>query len=258
MRTRYEAWLNKESLSAIDPSIMILDIAYGEPRFTQVLSDKPGRPGQHLTNRLLRSAQVTISMEIHEQRIEKRQNVCELVNRWAAKGGLLTTNDKRGKQLRVICESPPVIASALKWTQPVRLVFSAYEQPFWEDEYPVMEVLTGANAGASVYVPGIGAQTRAEVSVRNTSGDVLDALTVNAGGTTFDFEELGLADGETLEINHDENGLLRIRVGDVSKMACRTAESDDELLLTTGMWENVEVLAGGEVVATFKARGLYL
>lgn len=258
MMTRYEAWLDKKSLSAVDPSVYILDIAYGSPRFAIDTADKPGRNGQHVTGMNARNSSVVITFEIREQDTERRQEVCRRVQAWAMGGGVLTTRDRRGQRLCVICEDPAAISSALKWTQPLKITLTAYEQPFWEDEYPRSASVSGTNATKSLYVPGIGAQTRAEASVKNLSGGTIDALTLKAGGTTFDFVGLGLGAGETLEVGYDENDLLTIRVGDVSKMSCRTAESDDDLMLTTGKSESVSVYSGGEVSATFKARGLYL
>lgn len=258
MMTRYEAWLNKKSLSAVDPSVYILDIAYGSPRFAIDTADKPGRNGQYVTGRNARNSSVVITFEIHEQDTERRQEVCRRVQAWAMGGGVLTTRDRRGQRLCVICEDPAAISSALKWTQPLKITLTAYEQPFWEDEYPRSATVSGTGAETTLYVPGFGAQTRVEATVKNSSGSTIDALTLTAGGTTMRFEGLALASGETLDIDYDENGLLRIRVGDVSKMSCRTAESDDDMMLSTGEGSTVSVSAEASVTAVFRARGLYL
>lgn len=258
MMTRYEAWLNKKSLSAIDPSIYILDIAYSAPRFMTTTVDIPGRNGQHMTSRHARSTSVVITMEIHAQDTARRQDICRRVQAWAMGGSVLTTSDRRGQRLNVICENPPAISSALKWTQPLKITLTAYEQPFWEDEYPKTVSITGTEARKTLYAPGIGAVTRVEATVKNESGAALDALTLGAGGTTMHFEGLALEDGGTLEIGYDENGLLTIRAGGVSKMSCRAADSDDDLMITTGRSETVHVQAEAAVSVTFRARGLYL
>ena len=258
MMTRYEAWLNKKSLSAIDPSIYILDIAYESPRFILDMVDKPGKDGKYFTGRNARSSSVVIPFEIREQDTARRQDVCRRVQAWAMGGGILTTRDRRDQRLRVICEDPSAVSSALKWTQPIKITLTAYEQPFWEDEHPRSATVSGTSANKSLYVPGFGAQTRVEASAKNSSGSTINALTLKAGGTTMSFEGLGLADGETLDIDYDENGLLRIRVGEVSKMSCRTAASDDDLMLITGESGVVSVSADASVTAVFRARGLYL
>lgn len=257
MMTRYEAWLNKKSLSAIDPAIYIRDIAYEAPRFVITASDKPKGNGQRVTRCRVQSTSVTISIEIRERDVARRNEICQRVQAWAAKGGKLTTNDRRGQQLNVICENPTTVSSALKWTQVLPMTFTAYEQPFWEDEHPRKAVLEGTNDKGTLYAPGNGAQTRVEVQVENKSSGAINTLTLKAGGTTFEFTGLGLAAGATLNIDHDEMGLLRIRVGEESKMHCRTAASDDELLIETGAYSEVSAAAGGTVKATFKARGLY-
>lgn len=258
MVTRYEAWLNKKSLSAIDPAVYILDIAYGAPRFAMTASDIPGRNGQRVTDRHAQSTSVVITFEIHEQDVARRQDICRRVQVWAMQGGMLTTNDRRGQRLSVICDDPPTIDSALKWTKALKMTFGAYEQPFWEDEHPRAVTLSGASASASLYVPGFGAMARVEAEVRNTSSRVINALTLKAGGTTFHFAGLGLSAGETLKIGYDENGLLTIRAGDASKMSCRTAASDDDMMIRTGAAETVSIQADASASVTFKTRGLYL
>ena len=258
MVTRYEVWLNKKSLSAIDPAIYILDIAYGAPKFAMAANDIPGRNGQRITDRYAQSTSVVVTFEIRETDVARRQEVAGRVQAWAMQGGALTTNDRRGQRLNVICEDPPSIGSALKWTQALKMTFTAYEQPFWEDEHPRTVTLEGTDAQKSLYVPGFGAYARAEATVRNMSGGVISALTVQTGESTFEFEGLGLTNGATLEIGYKENGMLYIRCGEETKMQCRTARSDDDLMIQTGKAETVGVRATGAVSATFKARGLYL
>lgn len=258
MVTRYEVWLDKMSLSAVDPTIYIRDIAYEAPVFALTANDKNGRDGQRVTSRHARNTSVSISFEIHEQDTARRQDVCRKVQAWAARGGMLTTNDRTGQQLRVICDVPPVISSALKWTQALRVTFTAYEQPYWEDAYPRRASVDSENNRGTLYAPGNGALTRVEATVKNGAGSTINALTLKAGGTTFHFEELALASGETLEIGYDEDGLLYIRAGGESKLSCRTAESDDDLMIVTGKMESVSVEAPAGVSVTFKARGLYL
>lgn len=258
MRTRYEAWLDKKSLSAIDPAIYIRDIAYEAPRFMTMANDVPGRNGQRVTNRHAQTSSVVISFEIHEQDVARRHEIMMRVQAWAAKGGKLTTNDRRGQQLRVMCEELPAISSALKWTQALKMTFTAYEQPFWEDEHPRTAVLEGTSVGKSLYAPGNSALTRVEVRVENKSSGVLNAVLLRAGATKFDLDGLGLASGEVLDIDYDENGLLRIHAGDVSKMHCRSGNSDDDLMIETGTYSTMMINASGNVKVTFKARGLYL
>ena len=258
MMTRYEAWLNDKSLSAIDPAICILDIAYSGPNFALTMSDIPGRNGQRVKERRAQSTSATVTFEIREQDVARRQDVCRRVQAWAMHGGALTTSDRRGQRLNVICDNPPAIGSTLKWTQAIKMTFTAYEQPFWEDEYPRSVTVSGSDAEKSLYVAGIGAMTRVWAEARNTSSETIDALTLKAGGATFEFEGLGLAAGETLSVGYDESGLLYIKAGEESKMHCRAPASDDELMIRTGGAEIMRVEASGDVSATFRARGLYL
>lgn len=258
MMTRYAVWLDKKGLDAIDPSIFILDIAYGAPVFSNNTTDIPGRNGQRMSGRYVRSMSVTVTVEIHEYDVARRQDVCQKIQRWAMNGKVLTTNDRKGQRLRVICENPVEITSALKWTQPLKMIFTAYEQPFWEDEHPRSVTLDSVNMSKPLYTPGIGAQTRVEVTVKNVSGDAIETLTLKAGSTQMRFEGLALAANDALEIGYDENDLLFIRTGEGSKMRCRTATSDDDLMVETGKSETMSAECDAAVSVTFRTRGLYM
>lgn len=258
MMTRYRAALDGHELDAIDPDIYIIDIAYHAPDMETVTAELGAGDGIAVLSRRTQSSRVTVSFAVREQDTMRRQDVVRRVQTWAMRGGMLTTSDRPGTRLNVICERPPSVSSALKWTETMQAAFAAYEKPFWEDAYPRTVTISGANGGARLYMPGVGAMTHAEAEVRNTSDRRVDAVTVQAGASRIELRGLELESGQTLTIDHDEKGRIRIRAGEKSKMACRTAESDDELLMETGASSDVRVTADADVQAIIRARGLYL
>lgn len=257
MITRYRVSLDRQSLDAIAPEIMILDVACTSPPFSLVSSTLAGRNGQIVHRRTVPSCAVTVTFEIHTQDINRRQTVCMQVQEWAMRGGILRTNSRPHQRLRVICDRPPVITSELKWTEKLTIGFTAYEIPYWEDENESIAVVA-AGEEKTLFVQGSTKWVPVSADIPNTSGQTVNTLTISAGDTVFSFDGLGLASGETLSIGYDDAGLLYIRAGDVSKMDKRTPESSDELRIPVGQHAPVSVTADAAVTATFKARGRHM
>lgn len=257
MMTRYDVWLNEKSLSAIDQTVIVTDIAYEAPQEETKTASLANRPGTLLASRLRRSSGVVVTLEIHEQDTKRRQEVCRRIQAWARDGGVLTTNDRRGQQLRVVCDRLPYISSALKWTQRLQIVFTAYAQPYWEEVREVSLGITGTDAYGDAYIPGLAPYTLVSVTVRNMSTENVDTITLTAGETSMTFTELALEPEKVLVIEYDEKMNQTIRVGTLSRAKRRTPESSDDLRLRCGETGRMRVTADNEVRATFHTRGLW-
>lgn len=254
MITRYRVSLNHESLDALAQEIMILDVAYTSTVYALQATALAARHGQLVHSRTIPTAGVSVTFEIHTQNIARRQEVCEMVRRWAMRGGEMRVNSRPHEYLRVVCDTPPVIPSDLKWTGKITIVFTAYECVFWEQD-EAWSVSVPAGESGTMIVPGSAEETPVSVKVVNGSGQTVNSLTVTAGDTVFSFADLALADGETLDIGYDEHGFLYIRAGSASKMDERTPESSDELTIRQRESAALSVTADAEVTATFTARG---
>lgn len=254
MITRYRVSLDRVNLDTLAPEIMVLDVAYTSPVYTLQASALAARHGQIVYGRTIPTAGVSVTLEIHTQSIKRRQEICEMVRRWAMCGGELRVNSRPNEHLRVECDTPPTIPSDLKWTGKITIGFTAYEQVFWEqDEAWSMSVPAGESR--MMMVPGSAEETPVKVQVKNDSGQTVDSLTVTAGETAFSFADLALEDGETLDIGYDDHGFLFIRAGVVSKMDKRTPESSDDLMIRQNESAALSVTADAAVTATFTARG---
>jgi len=257
MISRYEAYMDGVALSSISDKLLILDISHEAPRFENRSVQIAKRNGLYIADRYRESAQVTITFALRIYDIAERQHVCQEVVRWAM-GKILQTNDRPNQRLRVICETPPVIESALNWLDAISVVFNGYIVPFWEDAIQSTAVVTGATG--TLYVPGNVpqniARTVVEVSVEPYA--TITGITLGCGETSITLSGIHVSSAETLVIDYDEQMNLRIRNGDTSYLNKRTAASSDDLLAVCGAANTLAVDCTSTVKATFKARGLWL
>lgn len=258
MMTRYECALNGIALSGVSPAIYVTDIAYNAPKMENTAVSLAGRPGQRIMRRGVQSSSVTISFEIHEQDTARRNAICQQAQEWATGGGYLTTRDRPEQRLFVICDTPPVIGSALRWTDKIKMVFTAYDFPFWEDEEPQSVTISGTGGSASLYAGGYAAPVYVTAKVVNTSSSALGNLTLTAGDTAMTLKGIALPAGKTLVIDYDDRRILRILADGRSVLGKRTKESADDLRIEAGKAGRVSLSADASVKATFCARGLYL
>ena len=99
--------------------------------------------------------------------------------------------------------------------------------------------------------------TVADFTVQNKSGDTINTLTLSANGTSFSFENLGLANNGYLVIDHVQvkgTNVLRARIGEASKLL--NMNGDDDIILHPGA-NTISFSAGGDVIVTVSARGRY-
>ena len=256
MRTRYLVGLDGVELSAIAPEIIVTDITHNAPVREVRASDIAGRNGKLYTRTVTSSTGVTVSFEIHTPDVRRRAALMEEVQRWAMPGGVLTTSDRPDRVLRVVCDRPPTIGSAQKWTGVCSIGFVAYAVPFWEDETPRRVSITD-NGRKSLFVPGFAAPASVEAKVTNTGSSAITSVTLTAGETSTTFRGLSMGAGQTMILAHDARGLLTARIGGESVLDKRTPESSDELELDPGKHATLSVTTNGTASTTFAVRGRY-
>lgn len=257
MRTRYLVGLDGVELSSIAPEIIVTDITHNAPVREVRASDIAGRNGKLYTRTVTSSTGVTVSFEIHTPDVRRRAALMEEVQRWSMPGGVLTTSDRPDRVLRVVCESPPTVGSAQKWTGVCSIGFVAYAVPFWEDETPRFVSITG-NGSKSLFVPGFAAPAGVEAKVTNTGSSAISSVTLTAGETSMTFAGVALEAGQTMTISHDTRGLLTARIDGTSVLDKRTPESSDELELDPGKHATLSVTTDGTASTTFEVRGRYV
>lgn len=256
--SRVRVWLDGKGLQDIDPSIVVLDVAYQVPAISTQTVEHARYHGSRVTRQKMGNNTVTVSFEIHEYSVAFRQSIMERVTAWAMSGGALTTDDKPGKRLHVVCTTPPAIMSTKGWTNRLTMSFAAFDNPFWEDVSPTTLILSGTSGSGDIYAPGSASDPFVEVDVKPTG--TLTRIELYAGETTFVLSGIYIPAGKVLAIYYDDKQTLHIERQDtgVSLLSKRTAESDDDLMIERGKFSEVSYVANVNCAITFKARGLYL
>ena len=258
MMTRYRAALDDKQLDALAAGIIITDIAYTSPAPQIVSSALAGRNGMRVQGKTYGVSGVKIEFEIHEQDVKRRQDVCKKIQGWAIDGGWLTTNDKTGLRLRVVCSELPEIRSALRWTERLSVAFTAYENPMWEEIYPTKVTANKNGEGVHLFVGGTAEETLVDVVLENTGEAPITNVSVYAGESVIELENLSLQPGEKVEIGHGYSDIICMYAGDVSCLANRTAESADDLVIKCRKRSAVGFTCDGTARATFTTRGRYV
>ena len=255
MITRYRAWMDGEGLHDVDPAVIITDIRESKPEENIVTAGNGYRDGQRVLYRHREALSVTIRFMIREYDVARRKGILSRVLAWAH-DGWLQINDRPEQRLRVVCEDMPAITSALKWTEELSVVFTAYAVPYWQETHAVS--VSGSGQSGTVHLAPLGDMPCClEANISNTGSGTLNILTLTAGNRSFAFSGLGLASGKTLTIRYAEDtGLLRMEIEWESVMNKRTAASADDLLLYPGS-NTITFTADQQISGIFKARGLW-
>lgn len=259
--------LNGAELDQVDPAILIQGIDEGTGKDTISAVNVGSRDGQRITRKGRDTVDITVrfSICIGTADLEGRASVLDAVGEWAARaadGALLTVNYRPQRQIRVTLAQCPGAGDIRARTTQYAIVFRAYEVPYWENvEATVASIKQGTSGTCYLTVPG-SAETAVKATLINRSGSVINAVTIFAGQDSMTFASLGLAAGETLEIDHTDKGLLMIRIrstGGVyrSAMDKRTMASSDDLRVRPGT-TTAGFTATGACTLSVAYKGRYL
>lgn len=253
MREDLRCALNGEEMIGLDPRLYINDI----DEKIKVSPETGNRPhyGQTLVGVLGHdSIAVTITFIVKECDRAARQGVIQKVNGWA-KEGWLTLSTRPQQRLYVHC-TQPVSNKAFSRSEELTVVFMAYDEAYWQEAVPQSAAMSGTTGSVTVRPFGT-RECCLEASITNTSEETVQALTLAANGFSWTFEGLSLAAGETLDILYDQRNVLSMSVGNVSKLACRTGTSADDLLLYPAQENTVQFVADQTCDVTLYVRGRY-
>lgn len=234
MRLSHRVALNGIELDSIDNRILIQGIEEGTGKEQISAVSLFGGVGQRITNRHRDTLEVAVRFSIRQKKndMQARSDIFEKVNAWAAPGGWLTVNYKAGRRLRVVCAQFPEAKDQWDWTATYTITFRAYTVPYWQQAGANRLTATGSSITRQMGVGG-SADTVLDIAFHNTSGATCDTFKVQAGASMMELRGLGLANGETLHIDHTDDGVLRIRIqnGSTYRSALdkRTTASSDDL-----------------------------
>ena len=200
---------------------------------------------------------IVVKFSINEKsyRLEERAAVMEKVMNWAAAGGWLTVNYKTDRRVRVIAAQLPAEGDLQKRTTQYAITFRAYGVPYWQQvDANSLRLNSTSGAGVTFGVAG-NAESVMDISFTNTSGGTIDTFSITCGGSSFSFAGLGLGNGETLVIDHEDNGrqcLLRIRIRGTSggyRSAMDKRSGSDDLVVSPGViWVSFSAGSSGTLL----------
>lgn len=258
MVLKHRVALNGTQLDSLDNRILIqsVDEAAGKDTITAV--SLGGADGQRITGKRRDTLDVTVKFSIRSRDMATRSTILDNVNKWAYGGGTLTLNNRTNKNLTVELVQAPGGGDQYKWTSEYTLVFRAYAVPYWQDTTATSKTLTQGSTGSdTLNVPG-SAESVANVSVQNKSGNTLNGISIEVNGNAMTFTGLNLANNGTLSIDHAMTGgvyVIRAMINGTSVLAKRTGADD---FITKPGNNTIIYSTDGSVIVTVNAKGRYL
>lgn len=241
MQLRHRVALDGAWLDEIDWRIMIQKIETGDGKMN-ISTVSLAADGSRVTGVHRDSLDITVKFNIKLRKTEMaaREEVLEKVNAWAAAGGVLTTNYKANRKIVVFLAQAAGAGDPWDWTKEYSLVFRACGVPYWQQENPTTVIRQNMSSGSlSIAVDG-SARGVIEAAFKNTSGSTCGTFSINTGESSMSFTDLGLASGETLEIDHKDNGkknVLRLRIrsaGGAYRSVLDKRSGSDDLYVNPG------------------------
>ena len=239
------AALGGVQLDELHESIVIQRVDPGTPQRNISAVAMMGGAGQRITGDHWETLDIIVEFGINlpKRQMELRRQVFEMVTAWALRGGWLTVNWMPNRRVWVDRVELPNGGDMWEWTNTYTITFRAYSVPFWQEENPA-SVAANLTSGSVVLGVGGNVQTVIDLTFKNTSGSTINTFSVSAGGNTISLSDIGLLNGETLQIHHGTDGLLRIVIGSRSVYNKRAAGGADDLYVQPGN-VTVSVTAGG-------------
>ena len=241
MQLAHRVSLGGVQLDEIDTRIIIKAVEIGAGKDTVTTAGSAAGDGTRITGKRRDSVEVLVrfSMNIRRNTMEERADVLERINAWAAKGGYLRINYKPNRRLMADEIVTPGEGDLWKRLSEYTITMRAHAIPYFEDDTAQEQQIGGISSGGSgVIALGGSAKTPVSVALENRSGRAIATATVTVGGRQMQFEGLNLGGNETLVIDTDEKGYLRIRIQNGtswrSAMAARADLSADDFVTEPG------------------------
>ena len=240
MRLKHRVALNGVQLDELDERVLALGVTEAAARLSITTANRFGG-GQRIASEQREPLDVTVIFGLRlrssEDELIQRSELFEKVAAWAASGGWLTYNLRPDRRIYVHCAQLPAAGDQKDWASEYSITFRAYGVPYWQGTNPT-NFTTSTTKGTSKMLEIAGtAPSVLEFSLQNTSGAEMSTFTISAGAYSFAFSGLGLMPGETLEVDHDPEGLLRIRIqstGGVWRSVMNKRTGSDELRVAPG------------------------
>ncbi len=261
-------WLDGAGLEDISPRVKIKSIEPGVPALTLKTADNAKYGGVRFLSQKEGGRTVKITFHVLEANAERRRRVLEDVTAWAlgapgsgpGHAARLEIADEPDKYLGVRCTAFPSLDVRRDYVEDASVTFTAFD-PSWKALHPTTASLkTTAGRAGSAYLtpPGTADTAFLEFEIKSIAAGAMNTAAVTVNGRSFSFAGLALAAGGTLAVRYDDDGRLSIATLDgMSKLHCRTAQSDDDLLLYQRKPNKVTVTTQTAAEVKLIGRGRY-
>lgn len=255
--------LDGVQLDEVDERIVIRGIEEGSGKDT-ISTQARAVDGVRVSGKRRDSLDITVKFAVllRKYQMAERAEVLEKVNAWAMNGGILRVGHRENRRIRVILAQAVGAGDAWTYESDYTITFRACGVPYWEED-TAESITSGTSAEGTVSLNVRGsAKTVCDVTLQNMSGANIASATVKAGSSQIVLESIGMAAGESLVIDHDSEGLIRIRIRGTdgkyrSILGKRTPGSADDLFVMPGT-QSVYFKAQRAVRMTANVRGRFL
>lgn len=255
-------WFKNLALDQQDGSIVIRSVDTGVPHESISSVNLMGGFGQRITSQHWETLDCSVAFAINKPKrdIAGRREVFDKVNTWARGTGWLLTSERDGKRMYVDKVILPDSGDLWDWTREYTIVFRAYNVPFWQD---ITNTNTSGNINAgtgSITLQANGTvQTVLNCTIQNLGSGTMDTFSITVNGNTISLSDIGLEQYDSMYIQHDDSGLLKITKGPVivSIYDKRSADSADDLYLNPGN-NTVSITTPARIAVVCSAYGRYL
>lgn len=255
-------------LDAVDDRVLIQSIEPGAGKDTVSTVAIGGDDGSRVTGARRESLDVVVKFSINEKSYHPaaRYEVFEKIMAWAAlaaNGAWLRVNYKENKRLCVFAAQLPAEGDILSRGNQYSITFRACGVPWWSEDTPWQTMLNSLDQD-SIRIDNRGTKRAPlELTLKNRSGATVDSVQITQGTQKFQFTGLGLANNETLVIDHANNGkrcTQRIRIlgadGKTYRSALAARTGSDEIWIDPGT-QTVTVRAAGVWTVTLICYGRF-
>lgn len=260
--------LDGAELDQANSAIVIHSVETGDGKENFSAVSMASGSGQRVTNHHRDTMDIIVrfAILIRKNNLAGRAAALEAANAWAARakdGAWLTVNYKTNRRAWVKLVQAPGEGSLWDYTKDFQITFRAYSVPYWQEtEASSTVTIEAAASGTGLITLQGSADTVADVTMTNEGSGTVNNCSVVVDGNEMEFESLGLAVGESLVIDHADDGLLRIRILDTNEdyrdvMDKRTPESSDDLYCRTGL-RYISFTADYACSMTLECKGRFL
>ena len=185
---------------------------------------------------------------------DERQRIFGEILSRAKSGKYLQVSPRPEQRLRVDSVTRSDM-SALRWIDDAQITFTAYLCPWWENIRKTIAKAAEEGKNGSISLLNNGnVPTPLEVTAKAI--EPITTFTVSCGSEKITLNNLTVASGEEIKIDHNEDGIQSITAAGESAIASRNGQSSDEIMLKRGI-NKIAFSGDGKMIVTVKARGRY-